>query len=72
MILTPKDLGEIQGKFDNMHIPGNVGPTRGELRSLFAHIDALEAFLTQADADDLFGPEGWRVAFAGWHRDVGA
>lgn len=36
--------------------------TAADIRTLFEHIDALEMFLDDADAMDLFGTEGWRHA----------
>lgn len=36
--------------------------TRDDVNKLFAHIDALEAFLDDNDEDDVFGTEGWRHA----------
>lgn len=52
--LTERELNIIRGK-----AMVNAA-TVEEILSVFAHLDALEARLDEADEDDYLGPDGWR------------
>lgn len=51
---SDKTLNIIRGK----NLVGKA--EKSDIDALFAHIDALEMFLDDADEDDTFGTEGWR------------